>query len=102
MSALSVNQSVASYRRASVLEAVAVRIGAGLVGWAERRRVVPEEAVRQQRDAARRRDEFPVAWGCPRRSPLGPAASPPLGSAGLVVAGPRSPGVDIVPVLTQS
>jgi len=58
MSALSVNQSVSGYRRASVLEAVAVRVGAGLVEWAERRRVVPEEAVRQQRDATRRRDEL--------------------------------------------
>lgn len=58
MSALSVNQSVSSYRRASVLEAVAERVGAGLVEWAERRRVVPEDAVRQQRDAVRRRDEL--------------------------------------------
>ncbi|MFC7850052.1 2-nitropropane dioxygenase [Arthrobacter sp. NPDC057388] len=58
MSALSVNHSISGYRRASVLEAVAVRVGAGLVEWAERRRAVPEEAVRQQRDAARRRDEL--------------------------------------------
>ena len=58
MSALSVNQSVPGYRRASVLEAMAVRVGAGLVEWAERRLVVPEETVRQQQDAARRRDEL--------------------------------------------
>jgi len=63
MSALSVNQSFPGYRRASVLEAVAVRVGAGLVEWAERRRVVPEEAVRQQRDAARRRDELSLLRG---------------------------------------
>ncbi|MDQ0866145.1 2-nitropropane dioxygenase [Arthrobacter globiformis] len=63
MSALSVNQPIPGYRRASILEAVAVRIGAGLVEWAERRRVVPEEAVRQQRDAARRRDELSLLRG---------------------------------------
>jgi hypothetical protein len=63
MSALSVNQSVPGYRPASVLEAVAVRIGAGLVEWAERRRVVPEETVRLQRDAARRRDELSLLRG---------------------------------------
>jgi hypothetical protein len=63
MSALSVNQSVPGYRRASVLEAVAVRIGAGLVDWAERRRVVPEEIVRLRRDAARRRDELSLLRG---------------------------------------
>jgi hypothetical protein len=63
MSALSVNQSVPGYRRASVLEAVAARIGAGLVEWAERRRVVPEETVRLQRDAARRRDELSLLRG---------------------------------------
>ena len=38
MSALSVNQSVPGYRRASLLEAMAVHVGAGLVEWAERRR----------------------------------------------------------------
>ncbi|PNH80860.1 2-nitropropane dioxygenase [Arthrobacter sp. AFG20] len=63
MSALSVNQSVPGYRRASVLEVVAVRIGAGLVEWAERRRLVPEETVRLQRDAARRRDELSLLRG---------------------------------------
>ena len=63
MSALSVNQSVSGYRRASVLEAVAGRIGAGLVEWAERRRVIPEETLRQQRDAARRRDELALLRG---------------------------------------
>jgi hypothetical protein len=65
MSALSVNHSVpcAGYRRAPVLEAVAVRIGAGLVEWAERRRVVPEESARQHRDAARRRDELSLLRG---------------------------------------
>jgi hypothetical protein len=63
MSALSVNQSVPGYRPASVLEAVAARIGAGLVEWAERRRVVPEETVRLQRDAARRRDELSLLRG---------------------------------------
>ena len=63
MSALSVNQSVTGYRRASVLEAVAVRVGASLVEWAERRRAVPEETVRQQRDAARRRDELNLLRG---------------------------------------
>jgi hypothetical protein len=63
MSALSVNQSFPGYRRASVLEAVAVRVGAGLVEWAERRRVVPEETARLQRDAARRRDELSLLRG---------------------------------------
>lgn len=63
MSALSVNQSVSGYRRASVLETVAGRVGAGLVQWAERRRVVPEEALRQQRDAARRRNELNLLRG---------------------------------------
>ena len=63
MSALSVNQSVAGYRRASVLEAVAGRVGAGLVEWAERRRAVPEEALRRQRDAARRRNELNLLRG---------------------------------------
>jgi hypothetical protein len=63
MSALSVNQSVPGYRRASVLEAVAVRLGAGLVEWAERRRVVPEEAVRLQREAERRRNELNLLRG---------------------------------------
>ena len=63
MSALSVNQSVPGYRRASLLEAVAVHVGAGLVEWAERRRAVPEEAVRQQRDAVRRRDELNLLRG---------------------------------------
>ncbi|MFE4544511.1 2-nitropropane dioxygenase [Arthrobacter sp. NPDC056727] len=63
MSALSVNQSVPGYRRASLLEAMAVHVGAGLVEWAERRRVVPEEAVRQHRDAARRRDELDLLRG---------------------------------------
>ena len=63
MSALSVNQSIPRYRRASVLEAVAVRIGAGLVEWAERRRAVPEETVRLQRDAARRREELSLLRG---------------------------------------
>lgn len=45
MSALSVNQSVSGYRSASALEAMAMRIGAGLVAWAERRRAVPEETA---------------------------------------------------------
>ena len=63
MSALSVNQTIPGYRRASVLEAVAVRVGASLVEWAERRRAVPEEAVRQRRDAARRRDELSLLRG---------------------------------------
>jgi hypothetical protein len=63
MSALSVNQSFPGYRRASVLEAVAVRLGAGLVEWAERRRVVPEEAVRLQREAERRRNELNLLRG---------------------------------------
>jgi hypothetical protein len=63
MSALSVNQSVPGYRRASLLEAMAARVGAGMVQWAERRRVVPEEAVRQQRDAALRRDELNLLRG---------------------------------------
>ncbi|MDP9692881.1 UNVERIFIED_ORG: hypothetical protein J2X79_000410 [Arthrobacter globiformis] len=63
MSALSVNQSIPGYRRASVLEAVAVRIGGALVEWAERRRAVPEETVRLQREAARRRDELSLLRG---------------------------------------
>lgn len=63
MSALSVNQSVPGYRRASLLEAVAVHVGAGLVEWAERRRTLPEETVRQRRDAARRRDELNLLRG---------------------------------------
>ncbi|WP_395404983.1 2-nitropropane dioxygenase [Arthrobacter sp. UC242_113] len=63
MSALSVNQSVSGYRSASALEAMAMRIGAGLVAWAERRRAVPEETARLQRDAARRRDELTLLRG---------------------------------------
>jgi hypothetical protein len=63
MIALSVNQSVPGCRRASLLEAMAARVGAGMVQWAERRRVVPEEAVRRQRDAALRRDELNLLRG---------------------------------------
>jgi hypothetical protein len=87
MSALSLNQSVSGYRRASVLEAVAVRVGAGLVAWAERRRVVPEETVRQQRNAARRRDELALL-----RSDILGAAHSGLLLPAAKGEGPRSGG----------
>jgi hypothetical protein len=58
MSALSINHSAPGYRRASLVEAMADRVGAGLVAWAERRRTVTEEAVLRQRDAERRRNEL--------------------------------------------
>lgn len=60
MSALSISRSVpgSAYRRASFIEAAAVRVGSGLVAWAESRRARPEEAMRQLEAAALRRDEL--------------------------------------------
>ncbi|MEN8581750.1 2-nitropropane dioxygenase [Arthrobacter sp. KBS0703] len=60
MSALSISRSVpgSAYRRASFIETAAVRVGSGLVAWAESRRTRPEEVVRQLEAAALRRDEL--------------------------------------------
>jgi hypothetical protein len=62
MSALSISRSVpgSAYRRASFIEAAAVRVGTGLVAWAESRRARPEATVRQLEAAALRRDELNV------------------------------------------
>lgn len=60
MSTITIHRSAPcnAYRRPSVLETAATRLGAALVRWAEQRRVIPAGWAEQQRAAIRRREEL--------------------------------------------
>ncbi|XAS66340.1 2-nitropropane dioxygenase [Micrococcaceae bacterium Sec5.7] len=60
MSTITITRSARcnAYRRPSVLETAATRVGAGLVRWAEQRRVIPEGWAERQHAAIRRREEL--------------------------------------------
>lgn len=62
MSTLSANGSAACgpYRRPTVVESAAARLGAALVRWAERRRVVLSDWAERERAANLRREQLDV------------------------------------------
>jgi hypothetical protein len=73
MSALSAAGSAACgpYRRPTVIESAAAGLGAALVRWAERRRIILSEWAERERAAAIRREQLDVL----RRDIMGTAHS---------------------------